>query len=908
MRIIIKYTVAICLLSISILLSSCSTKRNTAASRGWQEFTTRYNVYFNGRTHFDTQSELLYNSYEDDYSQLLPIDPAGVRGMKGMPQPTGDFKRTIEKMQKAIQLHSITKKPLKRTASKEEKAFRARTEFNPFLHNAWLTMARAQYLNGDFQGSVATSTYIIKNFTWLKDAVAESRIIAALSYSAMNWLYEAENVLHPLQISSIKDKRLRAQYYSILADIEIKRESYAGAIKPLIQAIENSSGLQKHRLYFLLGQLYASLGENVNAYNAFRAAGSSRGLPYSLRFNSAIKQCEVYGGRDPRREIKRLEGMARYESNNEFLDRIYCAIGNLALANRDTLLAQNSYLKAIEKSERGGFDRALSQLQLGRILFDKGRYNEAQPYYAEAIPVIPAIYPGYEEIKRRGEVLDMLSLYSGNLQLQDSLLHISRLTGEQQREWALKKIKENKDKEKEKERVAAEAQRDREREEYLERQNVKNGSSIQGNGTAPQIGVPNVDKSWYFYNQTAIRQGKLDFQRRWGSRRLEDDWRRSNKNSFTLQEADTEKGAERENSEASLATDATSEGKGSESGYNINEEEREIKKLIANIPNSKESRKKAEDIVIDALYNIGIIFKDNLEDYSLARKSFLQLEQRFPENSHRLDSYYNMYMMAIRENHKDEAERWRKKIINEFGDSPYGIAMRDPNYIENLRKMESEQENSYQKAYDGYTADNYAEVHRRLIEVEKLWPLSLVLPKLYFLDALSYLAEHNIEKFKTRLSEMTERWPDVEPTPLAASIIKEMKRGREPLSGDYKMSAIDWSKLYAEESVGADLEGSELVDDPEAPHEVVFAFASTDVNRNTLLYELARFNFSTFEVGDYDIEPREGGDVGMLIVKGFSNRQAAQHYRDLLAKLKFPLPSGVEIRIMPVGRAKTPSK
>ena len=33
-------------------LSSCSTKKNTAASRNYQAFITRYNVYFNGDQHF----------------------------------------------------------------------------------------------------------------------------------------------------------------------------------------------------------------------------------------------------------------------------------------------------------------------------------------------------------------------------------------------------------------------------------------------------------------------------------------------------------------------------------------------------------------------------------------------------------------------------------------------------------------------------------------------------------------------------------------------------------------------------------------------------------------------------------------------------------------------------------------
>ena len=34
---------------------------------------------------------------------------------------------------------------------------------------------------------------------------------------------------------------------------------------------------------------------------------------------------------------------------------------------------------------------------------------------------------------------------------------------------------------------------------------------------------------WYFYNQAALTFGRTEFRRRWGDRKLEDNWRRSNK-------------------------------------------------------------------------------------------------------------------------------------------------------------------------------------------------------------------------------------------------------------------------------------------------------------------------------------------------------------------------------------------
>ena len=99
-----------------VALCGCSTKKNTATSRNWQAFTTRYNVYFNGSEHFKQTLKDMEANYEDDYTRTVLMHPAEAKANDKLPQPTGDFKRTIEKMQKAIQLHSIKKKPAKKSA------------------------------------------------------------------------------------------------------------------------------------------------------------------------------------------------------------------------------------------------------------------------------------------------------------------------------------------------------------------------------------------------------------------------------------------------------------------------------------------------------------------------------------------------------------------------------------------------------------------------------------------------------------------------------------------------------------------------------------------------------------------------------------------------------------------------
>ena len=115
-------------------------------------------------------------------------------------------------MQKAISLHSIKKKP-KRKAGKgndpKYKEWLKREEYNPFIHNAWYLLAKSQYMTGDFLSSAATFHYIARHFQWKPDLVLESQIWEALSYCAMDWTTEADNVLAHVHPSKIENSRLQ---------------------------------------------------------------------------------------------------------------------------------------------------------------------------------------------------------------------------------------------------------------------------------------------------------------------------------------------------------------------------------------------------------------------------------------------------------------------------------------------------------------------------------------------------------------------------------------------------------------------------------------------------------------------------------------------------------------------------
>lgn len=881
---------ALLCLAAACLLSACNAqKKNTAAARQYTAFITRYNIHYNGDKHYKETLSDMESGYEDDYSRFVFMHPVEAKADAKAPQPSGNFDRSIEKAQKAIQIRSIKKKPRRKPGRGSDPAYKAwlkRDEYNPFIHNSWMLMGRSQYYNGDFLGAASTFFYVAKHFSWLPKTVTEAKLWQAQCYLSLDWLYEAEMILTRIKPDDLSTSGLRQLYDFCYADFLVRSKDYAKAVPYLQKAIDGASGAQKTRLRFLLGQIYTALGEKKLAYEAFKKAGGSASAPYRTKFNARIKQSEVFDGGDISGEVKALRRMARYDRNKEYLDQIYYAIGNLYLSRRDTAHAIENYELAAAKSTRGGIDKAISQITLGNIYFDLRRYDKAQPCYSEAVPMLPESYPDYNLLKRRSDVLDELAVYSQNVSMQDSLLHVASLPEDQQLAIIDRLIKELKDREKK------EAE-ERNREEYMAQQQA---SGTQLNDRDQRQYEINTDGSWYFYNPSSRNSGKTEFQRRWGSRKLEDDWRRRNKASFNTSDfEEQDETDEQDNPDDSGSTEAAETPDKSDGSDPNDPHNREY--YLANLPSTPEQKATAHEVIQDGLYNMGIILKDKLEDYSAALAEFDRLLREYPDNVYRLDIYYNLYLMYMRQGNTAEAEKYRQLILTDFAESPYALALSNPDYIEDLRQMDRRQQELYDATYEAYLANRNDEVHRAYGTMMEKYPLSPIMPKFMFLDALAYVTEKDTDSFRSVLRELLDRYPDTDITPIASAWLTGLAKGRQiQAQAEGNLRGMLWDiRLSADSaSMAADSIAAAFEINEDSPQLLVLVYPTDSVSANALLYEVARFNFNSFVVKDFDLEVMNFGRLGMLIIRGFDNQRELNHYRSVMAASPiFRLPRGV---------------
>ncbi len=886
----------ICSFLMVCLLWSCSTKKNTKASRFYHAFNSRYNIYFNGKTSFDEQLNAMQNGYKESYSDRILMFPISAQP-KDKEITGGPFDRAIEKGNKAIKLHSIKAKPAKKPGWRndpKQRAWQEQEEYNPFLKQCWLMMGQGQFYNADFLQASATFSYIARHYAHDEEVAAEARLWQARCYAEMGWIYEAEDILHKLNTNGIPKKNLN-QYATVFADYLVKNEQLEDAVPYLRTAIKaEKNKRQRTRMKYLLGQLYTDLDQPALAYKTFGEVIRAN-PPYDLEFAARIRQTEVFTGANYQKVINKLRRMAKNDKNRDLLDQVYYAMGNVYINREDTTNAIKYYKLGIEKSVRGGLERAICQIRLGDIYFQQRDYVNAQPCFSGAMAGLRREYKDYERVSKLSSVLDELVVHVEAVQLQDSLQTLARMP-EAERMAVIDNIIERVKKEE------AEAQREAQKEAYLAEQAAK-GSGIDRPGTETAgitLPVSGTGSTFYFYNPQTVAQGKTAFQRKWGRRTLEDNWRRRKKEMSTFNEpvtdddmAETDTNAQNPEElnavpEEEIATDPMT---------------REF--YIQQLPLTPEDILASDLIIEDALYHMAMIYKDKLEDMQLAVEAFEELERRFPDNAQRLESYYQVYLMALRGQDPLLANSYKNKLIAAFPASDYAIAIADPNYEYNIRMMDRVQDSIYQQTYQRYLAEDVSGVRRNVEAVNANYPLADLMPKFMFLNALTYVQTGDPDGFKESLKVLIEKYPRADVTELAGEMLKGVLRGRALVQGG--ISGMSWNLRFGSNESGyvSDEDMSrEFESEPNSPYRMMLMFPTGTVDRNQLLFAIAAYNFANFTVKELDLDFEEAGPMSMLNITGFySINEIAHYYKLIYTENGYGRALDKDIMILPISEA-----
>ncbi len=857
-----------------MVVGGCSTKKNTANTRRWHAFTARYNTYYNGSEAYKEGMLAQEKANKDNYMQTLPYFPIGNKKTVG--SGSGNFDVAIEKSQKAIKQHSIKKKPKRKAGEKKtEKLIRwyAKKEYNPFIHQAWFLMAKAQFQKGEFLEAASTFSYISRLYVNEPDKVAEARLWMARCYTELEWYYDAEDVLNKAARDSMP-RKLEGELSATYSNFLLRQGRFNEALPYLEKAVRKEKrGTQRARHYFLLGQVYQHIGNQPMAYKSFSKVIKAN-PPYELEFNARIKQTEVASEKESNRTIKRLKAMARSPKNKEYLDQVYYAIGNMYMAKKDTASAIQNYEEGAEKSTRGGVEKGILLLRLGDLYWEQADYTNAQRCYAEVIGLLEDKETDeYKVVSRRSEVLDELVEHAQAVELQDSLQRLAAMP-EAERMKVIEQIIERVKEEEEKAKKEAEmAQRMAAREDALA--NVPNRNTP---ARTPVTGAGG-DRSWYFYNQQLITQGKGEFQRKWGRRKLEDNWRRRNKTVVNTDEFAAVDYAAEDSLAAladSISNDSTAMAAMSDSLVTDN---KNPQFYIQQLPLTEEAMAESNVILSDGLYNCGLIYKDKLEDFSLAEGAFNRLMNEFPDYQQMEEVYYNLYLMYSRWEKPEKASAYLDSLKLRFPMGDYTVLLSDPDYAKNARYGKHLEDSLYASTYAAYLQGDYQTVEANAEYAASKYPLGKHRPKFMFLHSMGQLENGDQQGFLDNLKMIVEKYPENEITEMAGLILKGVQEGRLLQSGGFSAGSI-WARRRGGmegDSLAVDSIPSFTAESTD-PYMFVLAYEEGTVNENQLLFEIARYNFSNFMVRNFDIQFVKENGIGMMQVGEFMNYMECYQY------------------------------
>lgn len=846
----------------------CSTQKNTSASRWWHSFNARYNTYYNGSLAYIDASLEKENGNKDNFTEMLPLYTVGNKASRELGK--GNFDRAIEKCQKAIKLHSIKKRPewnKSRKKNAKDIEWLNRREYNPFLWKAWLLMGRSQFMKGSFDEAASTFAYMSRLYATQPAIYGKARAWLARCYVEQDWLYDAEDVITKIKRDSLNWRAQKDWDYTY-ADYYIRTGRYQEAI-PYLRKVIKHEGRRKQRAreWYLMGQLQTAVGNRQAAYKAYRSVIRQQ-PPYELEFNARIAMTEVMATGKWKQMVGRLKRMARNDNNKEYLDQVYYAIGNIYMNQKDTVQAIAAYEKGNAKSTRNGIEKGVLLLTLGDIYWAKEDFSNARRCYGEAIGLLDKDRKDYKQLSDRSKILDELVPHTDAVHLQDSLQALAKMS-EKDRNAAIDRVIEAlKKKEKEERDAQAEAEAQRVQAQNGGSANADQRNNITNNQQQQKNAI------WYFYNPMAVSQGKATFQKLWGKRENVDDWQRVNKTVVAQTQGVEEMTDEMRDSLANVAQMEDSLANVADSAQN-DPHKREY--YLAQIPFTEEQVEASNLLIMDGLYNAGVIFKDKLDNLVLSEKELRRLADDYPTYEHMDNAYYHLFLLYSRMHQPQTAASYLEKLKSGFPDSEWTTLLSDPHFVENARYGVHLEDSLYAATYDAFKADKFMEVKNNVQISATRFPLGANRDKFIFFDGMAKLNSGDAKGCVDDMKTVVDKYPKSEVSTLAGMIVNGVNAGRKLHGGKFDISDV-WERRAEVMSDSDSIKTRKFTAERNVDFSFIIAYQTDSINENQLLFELAKYNFSNFLVRNFEIAREEVEGLERMVISGFKSYDEALQY------------------------------
>ncbi len=804
---------------ILFFVSACSTSKNgnkNIVTRSVDDLIARDNGYFNARLSMKESERTLWEGQSDNYEEILPIFKYGTQEQASSVQPAMD--EIVKKTSFVIQVHKKSK----------------------WVDDSYFLIGKSSFYKRNYAEALSTFQYIVSEYSELIDkksankrvkededgklnmieklkhqpVASEAGIWVARSLVELKKYSDAHTVISVLKSRENFPTWLLSELYAVEADLYLKENQNANAIKPLIAAIENSDDKKINVRYnFILAQLYAQQKDYDKAVATYQLVLDSKptyDMDFYAKLNMAKLTMDNYGisGKETK---EGLLSLLKDEKYKEFYGLIYYTLADIELAakNKDTGIM---YLNKSVQSTNEGKQKGLSYMRLGDINYADLAYKNAYAYYDSTVLNLPRDQDRFDEVK----------LLRDNLKLLVDQLTIIE-TERKLQYWAGLSEKEL---EKELEKIIVE-------EKIIDTLNndILNPNNVVNTNT-------NDIGDFYFYNTTLRSRGFSEFKKKWDTRKLEDNWRRS------------EKGIFGEEGEAALTDTANNKS------IDLTKKNITMDAIIASIPNTPEKIAISNAKIAAALYRGGVIYKENFGNKQKAIVLFQDNVTNYPANQFEVQSLYQLYRLTG----NPLQDEYKNNILTKYPESDYTKVIADPDYFKKRDEKKNALDNYYTETYDSLITKNYAEVIKRSKIADSIFKPNPLKPKFEMLNALTFANADSVDLFKNELQKVALKYPENEVGIRAQEILDYLRRG-SVIDAVEKLDKLEYTYKSDEEQY------------------FLFIMNTTGKDATTMKSNIATFNASNFATDNLKISSLLlGKENSIIMVKSFNNINTAMNY------------------------------
>ncbi len=652
--------------------------------------------------------------------------------------------------------------------------------------------------------------------------------------------YEAEQLFRRVENEPSSPEHIKGELYAAYADLYIKTGKHDRAIQSLKSAIEfTKSKKTKARYAFILAQLYQRAGRIISSNEYFTQCVKlkpSYDLSFHAKMNLLINESSEGASQDD--VASRIEKFLKDPKNKDYQGELYYALALINLKQNKKPQAIEQLFLSLRSPNVTNSQKADTYKQLADLYFDDQDYLNAKLHYDSTLNFLA------KNDERRGAVsktianLAAIAAHIQNINLQDSLLKISALSVKDKRSLAIQLKNAQKAK-------IAEPTPNRDlRSRFSEMEASSMNPFEREFERRPETNKKSSSSNFFAYDQRSINRGRSEFEQTWGEIKLEDNWRRKNKNSFTVNEVAEHKAVEETDSlESDLAL------------------------VLTGIPETPEEKKKAHRKIAESLFELGLLFREKLENYKKSSASFNQLLEKYPDTEKKVDALYYLYLNCLDQFDDPCANSLKDKITYEFPGSHYSKILTDPDYVKGILARRDEISNDYNKAYDLYKSSQFSQAFDALqILKNKIKPPHVLQAKVALLSAFCLGNTQGKEVYINSLKEVVANYPST-PEEIKAKEILRFLKGDQDAFIEITQSELDKTNFKLEDDK-LHFILVVLYDPPEKTVDKA-KIAISDYNQN--YHKPENLKMTSIEL---DIELNQP----LILIRKFDNKQEAMKY------------------------------